>query len=61
MTIFHRIQLHKNIGQPHIKHLYQIMDNELKVPHVWMSLIYGDAGGYCGEYIACYSVGTGIY
>ena len=58
MTIFHRIQLHENIGQPHRKHLYQIMANELKVPHVWVSLIYmAVQAGIVVGYIACYSVG----
>ena len=32
--------LHENIGLPHRKHLYQIMANELKIPHVIVSLAY---------------------
>jgi UDP-N-acetylmuramyl pentapeptide phosphotransferase/UDP-N-acetylglucosamine-1-phosphate transferase len=40
LTIIHRIMLHENIGQPHRKHLYQLMANELKVPHVVVSLVY---------------------
>lgn len=32
--------LHENIGLPHRKHLYQIMANELKIPHVVVSSIY---------------------
>lgn len=40
LTITHRIMLHENIGLPHRKHLYQIMANELKIPHVIVSLIY---------------------
>lgn len=40
LTIVHRVMLHENIGQPHRKHLYQIMANELKVPHVVVSTIY---------------------
>lgn len=40
LTIIHRVMLHENIGQPHRKHLYQIMANELKVPHVVVSLAY---------------------
>jgi UDP-N-acetylmuramyl pentapeptide phosphotransferase/UDP-N-acetylglucosamine-1-phosphate transferase len=40
LTIIHRIMLHENIGLPHRKHLYQLMANELKVPHVVVSLIY---------------------
>ena len=40
LTIVHRIQLHENLGQAHRKHAYQIMANELKVPHVNVSLFY---------------------
>ena len=34
------LMLHENIGLPHRKHLYQIMANELKIPHVIVSLAY---------------------
>ena len=30
----------ENIGLPHRKHLYQIMANELKIPHVAVALTY---------------------
>jgi len=40
-TIVHRLILKENISQPHRKHAYQIMANELKIPHVIVSLIYG--------------------
>ncbi len=40
MTIFHRIMLHENLGQAHRKHAYQLMANELKMPHVVVSCIY---------------------
>ena len=40
LTIVHRLLLHENIGLPHRKHLYQIMANELKIPHVVVSLTY---------------------
>ena len=40
LTIIHRLMLHENIGLPHRKHLYQIMVNELKVPHVVVSSVY---------------------
>lgn len=40
LTICHRIQLHENLGQAHRKHAYQLMANELKIPHVQVSLIY---------------------
>ena len=36
----HRLMLHENIGLPHRKHMYQLMANELKIPHVGVSLIY---------------------
>lgn len=40
LTIVHRIMLHENIGEAHRKHVYQLMANELKMPHVVVSLIY---------------------
>ena len=40
LTICHRIMLHENLGQAHRKHVYQLMANELKIPHVVVSLIY---------------------
>ena len=40
LTIIHRLLLHENIGLPHRKHLYQIMVNELRIPHVVVSLLY---------------------
>lgn len=40
LTICHRIQLHENLGEAHRKHAYQLMANELKIPHVEVSLLY---------------------
>lgn len=40
LTICHRIMLKENITQPHRKHAYQLMANELKLPHVTVSSIY---------------------
>ena len=40
LTIVHRIILHENIGEAHRKHVYQLMANELKIPHVVVSIIY---------------------
>lgn len=40
LTIFHRVMLHENLGQAHRKHAYQLMANELKIPHVVVSTIY---------------------
>ncbi len=40
LTICHRIMLHENLGEAHRKHAYQLMANELKTPHVVVSLFY---------------------
>ena len=40
LTICHRIMLHENLGQAHRKHAFQILANELKVPHEVVSLTY---------------------
>ena len=40
LTIIHRILLKENIGQPHRKHLYQLLANEGKYPHLSVSLMY---------------------
>ena len=40
LTIIHRLILKENIFQPHRNHVFQIMANELKIPHVVVSLIY---------------------
>lgn len=40
LTICHRIKLHENLGEAHRKHAYQLMANELKIPHVIVSSIY---------------------
>lgn len=40
LTIIHRIMLHENLGEAHRKHAYQLMANELKIPHVVVSCIY---------------------
>ncbi len=40
LTICHRIQLHENLGEAHRKHAYQLMANELKIPHIQVSLLY---------------------
>lgn len=40
LTIIHRIRLHEPLGQAHRKHAYQIMANELKMPHLLVSVIY---------------------
>lgn len=40
LTIVHRLMLRENIFQAHRKHLFQIMANELRMPHVVVSSIY---------------------
>lgn len=40
LTICHRIMLHENLGKAHRKHVFQLMANELKMPHVIVSTIY---------------------
>lgn len=40
LTICHRIYLHENLGEAHRKHAYQLMANELKIPHVTVSSLY---------------------
>ena len=40
LTICHRILLHENLGQAHRKHAYQLMANELKIPHEVVSLSF---------------------
>ena len=40
LTICHRIMLHENLGQAHRKHAFQIMANELKIPHEVVSIGY---------------------
>lgn len=39
-TMIHRIFLHDNLGEAHRKHLYQLMVNELKIPHLIVASIY---------------------
>lgn len=40
LTIIHRIMLHENLSEPHRKHAYQIMANELHFPHLAVSAFY---------------------
>ena len=53
LTILHRILLRENLMKPHKKHAYQIMANELKMPHLQVSLIYmGMQAVCCAWFIA---------
>lgn len=47
LTITHRIMLKDNLLKPHKKHAYQIMANELKMPHLKVSLIYMGLQAIC--------------
>lgn len=47
MTIMHRILLRENLMKPHKKHAYQIMANELKIPHLVVSGIYMTLQAIC--------------
>ena len=40
LTIIHRLLLKENIFQPHRMHVFQIMANELKIPHLLVSSFY---------------------
>lgn len=40
LTIIHRIMLKENIMEPHRKHAYQLLANELKIKHVQVSALY---------------------
>ena len=58
LTIVHRILLKENIGLPHRKHLYQLMANELKVPHIAVSAIYMAVQALVViGYLLCYNYG----
>ncbi len=41
VTIMYRIKNRENLTQPHRSHLYQLMANERKIPHLVVSSIYG--------------------
>lgn len=66
LTILHRLYKKENIFQPHRSHLYQVLANEGKWPHVWVSLVYMSLqaivcwqivwiSGYSNAYQATYS------
>lgn len=40
LTLIHRIILKEHLGEAHREHAYQIMANELKMPHLVVSSIY---------------------
>lgn len=40
LTIIHRLLVHENIFKPHRKHIYQLLVNELKLPHIGIATFY---------------------
>lgn len=63
MTIIHRLYLRENIFQAHRKHVFQLMANELKIPHLIVTSIYFSIQLiislgliYCGKYKLLYSI-----
>ena len=40
LTIIRRLLLKENIFEAHRKHVYQLLANEMKLPHVWVSSLY---------------------
>lgn len=40
LTIIHRMLLHEDLGVAHRKHAYQLLANELKIPHTIVSFCY---------------------
>ena len=40
LTIIHRLMLKENIFEAHRKHAYQLLANELKIPHLLVSTFY---------------------
>ena len=54
LTILHRILLRENIMKPHKKHAYQIMANELKMPHLVVSGIYMGMQAICCAWFIAY-------
>jgi UDP-GlcNAc:undecaprenyl-phosphate GlcNAc-1-phosphate transferase len=41
VTILYRLKNKENIFKPHRTHLYQYLSNDLKIPHLWVSTLYG--------------------
>ena len=54
LTILHRIWLRENLMKPHKKHAYQIMANELKMPHLVVSGIYMAMQAICCIWFIAY-------
>ena len=61
LTIGHRLLLKENIFEPHRKHLFQILANEVKLPHVFVSSIYLILQGLIVVGFMCFKDYSGIY
>lgn len=61
MTILHRILLRENLMKPHKKHAYQIMANELKMPHLIVSGIYMGLQAICCVWYIAYPSYTTLF
>ena len=61
MTILHRILLRENLMKPHKKHAYQIMANELKMPHLVVSGIYMGLQAICCVWYIAYPGYTTLF
>jgi UDP-N-acetylmuramyl pentapeptide phosphotransferase/UDP-N-acetylglucosamine-1-phosphate transferase len=54
LTIIHRILLRDKLLEPHKKHAYQIMANELKMPHLLVSGIYMGLQALCSIWLIAF-------
>ena len=54
LTILHRMLLKENLMKPHKKHAYQILANELKIPHLVVSGIYMGLQAICCVWYIAY-------
>jgi len=54
MTILYRLMLRENIFKPHRRHLYQLLANERRIPHIYVSLLYSAVqAAIIGGYLLC--------
>jgi UDP-N-acetylmuramyl pentapeptide phosphotransferase/UDP-N-acetylglucosamine-1-phosphate transferase len=57
LTIIHRLFLKESIFQPHRKHLYQYLSNEMKWPHLSVALLYATLQLIICGYVLHFKVG----
>ena len=59
LTIIHRLLRRENIFQAHRMHVYQLLANELKIPHLAVSTLYAALQIVIGiGYLVCRPLGT---